>query len=133
MQSVVLDTDVLSFFAKRDTRASLYASDVVGRRLCTCFQTIAELRLWALIRRWGPVRRAALDRLLDRLVVLRYDAILAQHWAEVTAHRRRLGRPIECGDAWIAATAIRHGIPLVSHNSKDYAGIPGLTVITHGG
>lgn len=133
MPAVILDTDVLSFFAKGDTRASLYASDLAGHQFCVCFQTVAELRLWAMVRRWGPARRASLDALLDRLVVLPYDATMPLHWAEVTAHRRRLGRPIDCGDAWIAATAIRHQIPLVSHNSSDYLDIPGLTVITHGG
>jgi len=28
------------------------------------------------------------------------------------------GRPIECGDAWIAATAIRYGLPLLTHNAR---------------
>jgi len=34
-------------------------------------------------------------------------------------------------DWWIAACAIRHGLPLVTHDSKDFDGIEGLTVITH--
>jgi len=130
MPAVLLDTDVLSFFAKADTRASLYAPDLAGRQLAVCFQTVAELRLWALVRRWGPSRQAALDALLSRTVVLAYDAIMALRWAEVTAHRRRAGRPIDCGDAWIAATALRHGVPLMTHNARDYEDIPGLTLIT---
>jgi len=130
MSPVLLDTDVLSFFAKADTRASLYAPDLAGRQLTVCFQTVAELRLWALLRRWGPTRQAALDALLSRMVVLPYDATMAYRWAEVTAHRRRAGRPIDCGDAWIAATALSHGIPLMTHNARDYEGIPGLVVIT---
>jgi tRNA(fMet)-specific endonuclease VapC len=131
MESVVIDTDVLSFFAKADSRASLYAPYLAGRYASVCFQTVAELRLWALLRRWGPGRLAALESLLDRLMVLPYDAPTAQRWAEVTAHRRRIGRPIECGDAWIAATALRHDIPLLTHNAKDYHDIPGLKLITH--
>jgi predicted nucleic acid-binding protein len=67
---------------------------------------------------------------MDRLIVLPYDAPTAQHWAEVTAHRRRIGRPIECGDAWIGTTAVRHGIPLVTHNVRHYQDIPGLKVIS---
>ena len=31
---------------------------------------------------------------------------------------------------WIAACALRHSIPLVTHNSKDFVGIPGLKVIS---
>lgn len=54
MDSLVLDTDVVSFFAKSDTGAAAYAPDVLDRQLCICFQTVAELRLWTLIRRWVP-------------------------------------------------------------------------------
>jgi predicted nucleic acid-binding protein len=132
MDPVILDTDVLSFLAKGDTRATLYTRALAGKRLCICFQTVAELRLWALVRRWGSSRRDALNSLLDHFVVLPYDSMMAQRWADVTAHRRRLGRPIDCGDAWIAASALRHGAALLTHNAKDYADIPGLSLISQG-
>jgi predicted nucleic acid-binding protein len=37
---------------------------------------------------------------------------------------------IEPGDAWIAATALQFGVPLVTHNRKDYAAVKGLTLIS---
>jgi tRNA(fMet)-specific endonuclease VapC len=132
MDPVILDTDVLSFLAKGDTRAKFYSSALAGKRLCVCFQTVAELRLWALVRRWGSSRREALDSLLDQFVVLPYDSIMAQHWADITAHRRRLGRPIDCGDAWIAASALRHQATLLTHNARDYADIPQLSLVSRG-
>jgi predicted nucleic acid-binding protein len=39
------------------------------------------------------------------------------------------GHPIDLGDAWIAASALRHAIPLVTHNQKHYEHIPGLQLI----
>jgi predicted nucleic acid-binding protein len=57
---------------------------------------------------------------------------MSRLWAELSAHRRQTGRPIECGDAWIAATALRHGAPLITHNRKHFEGIPGLMVISEG-
>jgi predicted nucleic acid-binding protein len=30
-----------------------------------------------------------------------------------------------------AATALLYGVPLVTHNSGDYLGVPGLQVISH--
>jgi hypothetical protein len=33
-------------------------------------------------------------------------------------------------DAWIAATALFHDIPLITHNRDDYLGIDGLTVLS---
>jgi predicted nucleic acid-binding protein len=42
----------------------------------------------------------------------------------------RKGRPIQVADAWIAATALLYGIPLVTHNPADFAGVDGLRLIT---
>ena len=131
MPAVLLDTDVFSFIFKRDTRPAKYGSDLAGNQPCLCFQSVAELRLWALVRRWGQTRRQSLSASLARCVVLPVDDRLSQLWAEITAHRRALGRPIECGDAWIAATAVRHALPLLTHNAADYRDIPGLRVICH--
>jgi tRNA(fMet)-specific endonuclease VapC len=44
-----------------------------------------------------------------------------------------MGRRIETSDCWIAATAVRHALPLVTHNAGDFADIPELKVITHSG
>ena len=49
---------------------------------------------------------------------------------EVTDTARRSGKPIAVADAWIAATALSYGVPLVTHNVGDFAGLPGLTVIS---
>jgi tRNA(fMet)-specific endonuclease VapC len=132
MPPVVLDTDVFSFFFKHDTRASLYEPALRGAELCLSFQSVAELRLWALIRRWGDTRRRSLDAALARYTVLPYDDAMAHAWAHLTAHRRRLGRPIETGDAWIAASALRHNATVLTHNGQHYADIPDLRLVSHG-
>jgi len=41
---------------------------------------------------------------------------------------REEGRRMPVNDSWIAATAIAHDIPVVSHDG-DYDGVPDLTVI----
>jgi tRNA(fMet)-specific endonuclease VapC len=35
-------------------------------------------------------------------------------------------------DAWAAAVALRHGLPLVTHNRKHFEPVPGLTIISEG-
>lgn len=130
MDAVVLDTDVLSFIAKRDSRAALYVPALANKQLCICFQTVAELQLWALIRGWGQPRRQSLHSLIERFVVLPYDSMMAEQWANITAHRRHLGKPIDCGDAWIAASAMRHNALLLSHNVKHYENILQLRLFT---
>lgn len=94
------------------------------------FQTVAELRAWALAHRWGAARRADLQQRIDRCTLLPPDDHTATAWAEIAVARRREGRPIESGDCWIAACAVRHGIPLLTHNRGHFAGIAGLSVVS---
>ena len=57
---------------------------------------------------------------------------LCRKWAEVTVAAQAAGRRIDTADAWIAATALINGAPLITHNRNDYLGVPGLTLISHG-
>ncbi len=133
IDSVLVDTDVFSFLLKRDSRASQYAPHLEAKRGCLSFMTVAELYRWAISRAWGETRRRALDESLRRYVVLPFDAGLAEAWATISVARARSGRPISCGDCWIAATALRYGVPLVTHNGRDFTGVDGVTIITYGG
>jgi predicted nucleic acid-binding protein len=94
--------------------------------------TLAELNRWALQHNWGKARREWLDMYLEKFVILPYTNKLCMTWAEVTVAARATGRRIECADAWIAATAIHIGVPLVTHNYSNYLGVPNLRLISHG-
>lgn len=131
MDAVLLDTDVFSFMFKQDSRSEDYARDVVGRLPCLSFMTVAELTRWSLQHRWGPKRRAKLEASMLECTVVEYDPPTAEAWARICVERLRAGRPIACGDCWIAACAVRHEIPLVTHNAKHYAGIRDLHIVTH--
>lgn len=130
MDAVVLDTDVFSFLLKRDTRRDLYAPHVLGKQICLAFQSVAELRFWAIKRAWSPARVQALNQAMRPCVVLPYDEAMAQKWAEIRAYREAIGEPIASGDCWIAAAAVRHRIPLISHNAKHFSSIPDLMLTT---
>jgi tRNA(fMet)-specific endonuclease VapC len=130
MAAVVVDTDVVSYEFKRDSRAVLYDAHLAGRQLILSFMTLAELDRWTLEHRWGNARRARLDRHIQKFAVCYADRNLCRWWAEVTHRARRQGRPIGPADAWIAATALAMTIPLVTHNPADYAGVDGLTILS---
>ncbi len=130
MSLVVVDTDVVSYTFKKDTRARGFRRYLIGNRLIISFMTLAELRLWGLKRRWGAARRARLDRHLLGYGVHYADDHLCRLWAEVTRNAEERDRPVEAGDAWIAASALALGVPLITHNAEDYAGVPGLTVLS---
>lgn len=128
MDAVLIDTDVFSFLFKRDTRGDRYLTAIHGKLLCLSFMSVAELQRWALIRNWGEPRRRSLEQVMRQYIVLAYDAEIARHWARISVSRSRAGRPIACGDCWIAACATRHKIPLVTHNARDFDGIDGLVL-----
>src|SRR6516162_3162234 len=116
MPSVVLDTDVLSYQFKGDSRAQPYDRHLAGRLWIISFMTLAELRWWTLRRRWGRARRQQLADHLRAVQVYYADLDLCHRWAEVTWAAQRKGRPMSTADAWIAATALVLGVPLVTHN-----------------
>lgn len=57
---------------------------------------------------------------------------MADHWARIVADRNRAGRPMSTADAWIAATAVELGVPLMTHNRRDFDGIPEMELISFG-
>lgn len=127
---VVVDTDVVSFLFKEDTRAQAYRRHLQGKTLALSFMTVAELYQWAYIRNWGTHNLARLEERLRAYVVAPYDSELCKKWAMICVERQRLGKPISVQDAWIAATALQCGCPLITHNGADFADIPGLMVIS---
>ncbi len=130
MTSVVVDTDVVSFAFKRDSRIRRYRPHLLGKTLVISFMTLAELNLWPEIYRWGTSRREKLTRHTDRYQIRHSDESLCQRWAEVMAETQAKGRPMEVADAWNAAAALDLGISLVTNNASDYAAVDGLVVLT---
>src|SRR5215204_4345018 len=97
---VVVDTNVVSFFFKGDTRAALYRPHLDGRLQIIAAQTRAELELWTLINNWGRRRQAALYAYLKKFVFSGVDEPICLRWARVQDEARRRGRPISVSDAW---------------------------------
>ena len=126
----MVDTDVVSYLFKRDSRAELYRPHLTGRLLVVSFMTVAELDRWALQRNWGEARRGKMEEHLRNFVTYPFDRTLCRQWAYVSDRAKRKGRPISVPDAWIAATALHHNIPLVTNNRDDFANVEGLNLIS---
>jgi tRNA(fMet)-specific endonuclease VapC len=128
--NAAVDTDVVSFIFKRDSRAAFYEAHLIGLVAAISFMTLAELDRWTLRRNWGPAKKTRLDRIISSFTLILPDRDLCRLWAEVTLACRKVGRPIETADAWVAATALQLGVPLLTHNRSDFAAVPGLTIIS---
>jgi len=130
MTPVIVDTDVVSFVFKRDTRARLYLPHLAGKTLGISFMTLAELERWVIENHWGPARYARLKAYLHRFTFHGVSPNLCLLWAQIQAKAKEKGRPMDAADAWIAATALLHHCPLMTHNRKDFADVDGLIVIS---
>jgi len=128
--SIVVDTNVLSYEIKRDTRARLYEQHPEGQRLTISFVTLAELSSWAELYNWGERLRTRLEETLEDYLVLWPDTDTCHLWAEITAICARQGRRIAPNDAWIAACTLRSQIPLVTHNRRHFEAVPNLQLIS---
>jgi len=131
MTRVVVDTDVVSFIFKNHPIGALYEAELAGCTLLISFMTLAELDRWAIQSKWGATRREWLRLYLAKFVILPYTRKLCTVWAEVTVAAQLRGCRIECADVWIAATALLHSVPLITHNCNDYLGVPDLKLISH--
>ena len=130
MNVLVLDTNVVSILFNKNHALRRVCFDAVGgRQLVISFMTRAELMLWPIANNWGESRRAALAQYLMLYTTLYSDEPTCAIWAEIVDNCRRSGKPIQTADAWIASTARRWHIPLVTADFRDYAAIDDLDIV----
>jgi len=83
-----------------------------------CARVIHGAKLWQRIQ----------IEILERVGVLSVDVTIAEQAGELLADMRRKGRAAAAEDVLIAATALVHGLVVVTHNIRDFVAIPGLQV-----
>lgn len=131
--SYLLDTNVVAELARRepDPRVVAWFGEVPDAALHLSVLTLGELR--------KGVESLAETRRRERLRVwlendlaewfgerlLPISAAVADRWGRLLA---QAARPMPAIDSLIAATAIHHGLRMVTRNEKDF-GFPGLEVI----
>mgnify|MGYP003545254061 CR=1 FL=1 len=104
-----------------------------GRPAIISFVTVAEIRFGARIAGWGTARLQQLDHELGRAEIVwpghelvdKYVGL--RTWCVKNGHG--LGHKDHEADRWVAATAIRLGIPLVTHDAI-FSGAKDLQLIS---
>lgn len=128
--AVIVDTDIVSFILKKDSRAALYRSHLEGLPKIVAFMTLAELRRWELQNNWGARRIKETREFLDDFTVVHSDEALCQIWAEIMRDARKYGNPIDTADAWVAAVALLFDVPLVTNNRRHFENVKNLQIIS---
>ena len=93
--------------------------------------TIAELHLGVLMADRPSVRARRLRTLTSVQALfepLPIDAEVARAFAEIVAQARRQGRRPKIMDAWIAATALTHDLPVYTQD-EDFATLHRIRVV----
>lgn len=111
-------------FLIRAGRDNVYASVITLGEICKGIAALSEGRKRRELRDWldTVMRPWFADRLLP------VSEQIAERWGTLTAEQRLRGRQVTMADGLIAATALEHGLTLVTRNVRDFEGF-GLTLL----
>ncbi|HEX3729142.1 MAG TPA: type II toxin-antitoxin system VapC family toxin [Opitutaceae bacterium] len=127
--SWLLDTCVLSEPVQRNPSARVLAwlDQQEDEMLHVSVLALGEIRQGAARLPPGP-RRRRLEQWLDRDLrtrfsgrILAVDGPVADRWGRLQAETEAKGRPMPSIDGLIAATALAHGLRVVTRNVDDFA------------
>jgi tRNA(fMet)-specific endonuclease VapC len=94
--------------------------------------SVSEL-LHGVHRAENPARRvrrdAVVEQILGAIEQVPVDSEVARVHASVWAGLEDSGEIIEAHDLWIAATALTHGLELVTTNVRHFERVPGLSLL----
>ena len=126
---IVVDTDVVSYIFRGDTRADFFQPFLEHRTLAISFMTVSELYYGALKSKWGQNKIGKLENAIKNYVVLPYDYSVCRQWAQIRVQVEDNGNKMEKSDLWIAACALKYGCALATNNGRHFANVDGLSVI----
>ena len=125
--SYLWDTCVLSELGKpnRDPDVSRYLARIPTQDTFISVITVGEIE-FGIARLPVGKRRAELEAVMNAIIselssrVLPVTVDVARVWGEITAVGHNRGYTIEVADGLIAATAMHHGLRVVTRNVKDF-------------
>ena len=68
------------------------------------------------------------ERVLPAVTVLPYDTGVARVFGQIRAHLERTGQVLPDADLQIAATALYHGLQLITGNLRHFERVPELEI-----
>ena len=125
--SFLLDTATSSAYLKGNPKVVKRVIQY-GGPLSVSMVTVGELHTWAFRAKASPRRLADLASFLNDVAIWDLDLDVARKFGEIRASLLDAGQRAPEMDLLIAATALVHGLTLVTHNTRDYAHVSGLAL-----
>ena len=118
-----------SLFIARETGRPV-RTEAIPDQLSVSIVTVGELRVGVLRATDTVVRDRRLSTLANALALqpLPIDTDVAAAWALLRVTLRERGMAMPINDSWIAATALAHGVPVVTQD-HDFPALGGLSVV----
>ena len=123
----LLDTNAMTAWAKRDAHFIARIQTSVPSDLRISVMTEHELR-YGIACNPNLRLRPVLERMLTLLQKVMVDSDVAATAALLRADLRRQGQPVGPYDLLIAATALTHGLTVVTHNTLEFSRVEGLNL-----
>ena len=123
--SFLLDTDTCSAYLKNHQQVIRKVMLHFGG-LHLSVITVGELLTWARRASAAATRMQGIRDLCMASTVLDIDSTVAEKFGEIRAGLLDHGITVGEMDLLNASVALVHNLAIVTHNTKDYANIPGL-------
>lgn len=127
----MVDTNIVIYLLRRSPMAQACVPHLENRIAALSFQSVGELWHGAFKQGYAEDKSRVLDSLIHRFVVLTVDEATVKSWAELKAQAERAGLSKDAADLWIAATAKRHALPLLT-NDRAFLSALDITVVKPG-
>jgi tRNA(fMet)-specific endonuclease VapC len=125
----VLDSNCLIYYFKRQGNVVENFLQVPPREIAIPAVALYELETGIAKSRFPERNRAQLDEVVSRITTLPFGPSEARASARIRASLEAKGRPIGPIDILIAGTALSHGATLVTHNTREFERVEGLSLV----
>ncbi len=124
--SYLLDTNAAIALMKENPQVLSHVRRVGQSSLRVCAPVEAELWFGVAKSARQELNQARLLTLLKWLPSLPFAGQSTRHFGDIRAYLASLGTPIGPYDLQIAAIALAHDLTLVTHNTREFARVPGI-------
>jgi tRNA(fMet)-specific endonuclease VapC len=126
--SFLIDTDIASAYVRGVGLVQNRFLQYTGW-LSLSVVTFAELKIWLYRKNTPNIIARELASLEQQVSVMEMDNVVADKAVSLGASLLDGGITVALPDLLIAATALVHGLTLVTHNTQDFQNILGLMVV----